>query len=413
MKVLKIKMAVGVCVRNHGLLSVFFLPALLYQATGSPWGKMGTMSSIPHVFIAMSGGVDSALAAARLMQEGYRVTGIHMETWKDPKWQSTARQLPNPAALAKEVADELGIPFVSLDVRELFFEKVVQDFIQKYLHGQTPNPCLFCNPQVKWGVLQSYALEHGGDYFATGHYARLERMESGEVRLTRGADRTKDQSYVLCMLTQSQLKKSLLPLGDLTKDEVRTEARRMGLPVADRQDSQDLCFLGDVDYRDFLQRFAPEAAQKGEIVTLDGEVVGEHHGLPFYTIGQRKGIRVAAEDPYYVVGKDVEQNRLIIGCADQAGQHTLIAAQPNWIAGDQPAYGETFLTMIRYRAKSVPARLASVTADEFRLEFKRAVRGITPGQVVALYKESVCLGGGVIVAAGGSASPQILEGVRE
>ena len=358
------------------------------------------MSSKPHVFIAMSGGVDSAVAAARLLQDGYRVTGIHMETWKDPKWQAAAKQLPNPVTLAREVADHLEIAFVSLDVREQFFEKVVQDFIEKYMQGRTPNPCLFCNPQVKWGILQSYALEHGGDYFATGHYARLERMDSGEVRLLRGADQTKDQSYVLCMLSQTQLQKSLLPLGNLTKEEVRSQAQRMGLPVADQQDSQDLCFLGDVNYRDFLQRFAPEASKKGEIVTKDGNVVGEHQGLPFYTIGQRKGIRVASDEPYYVVGKDVEQNRLIIGHAGQVGQHTLFAVQPNWIAGNPPACEETFLALIRYRAQSTPARLASIKSDDFELEFKEAIRGITPGQVVALYKESVCLGGGVIVAAG-------------
>jgi tRNA-uridine 2-sulfurtransferase len=362
---------------------------------------MGTMSLKPHVFIAMSGGVDSAVAAARLMKEGYRVTGIHMETWNDPRWRAAARQVPNPVILAKEVAEELGIPFVSLDVREDFFEKVVQGFIQKYLQGQTPNPCLFCNPQVKWGILQSYALEQGGDYFATGHYARLERQKSGEVRLLRGADRIKDQSYVLCMLSQAQLRKSLLPLGDLTKDEVRTEARRMGLPVADRQDSQDLCFLGDVDYRDFLQRFAPKSVKPGEIVTMEGEVVGEHAGLPFYTIGQRKGIRVAAEDPYYVVGKDVASNRLVVGFADQAGQQVLTAFQPNWISGEPPECGETFLAMIRYRAETALAKLTAVTEEGFRLEFKNAIRGITPGQVVALYRKETCLGGGLIGSASG------------
>lgn len=362
---------------------------------------MKIMSIKSHVFIAMSGGVDSAVAAARLMQDGYRVTGIHMETWKDPKWEAAARQLPNPVILAREVAEELGIQFVSLDVRDQFYEKVIRGFIREYLQGKTPNPCLFCNPQVKWGILQAYALEHGGDFFATGHYARLEKLESGEVRLLRGVDRTKDQSYVLSMLSQAQLKKSLLPLGNMTKDAVRAEARRMGLPVADRQDSQDLCFLGDVDYRDFLQRFAPQSPEPGEIMTLEGEVVGEHQGLSFYTIGQRKGIGIAAEEPYYVVGKDVERNRLIVGFANRAEKQTLTAYQPNWIAVEPPEIGETYSTMIRYRAKIAPAVLSSVTRDGFRLEFKKALRGITPGQVVALYREDTCLGGGVIASSGG------------
>ena len=360
---------------------------------------MGTMIEKSHVFVAMSGGVDSAVTAAQLLEKGFRVTGIHMETWKDPKWQEKAGSLPNPAALAQEVADGLGIPFVSLDIRDRFFEKVVKGFIQKYLQGQTPNPCLFCNPQVKWGILQAYALDHGGDFFATGHYARIDRPEPDKVRLMRGVDTSKDQSYVLCMLSQSQLERSLLPLGDMTKDNVRAEAHRMGLIVADRQDSQDLCFLGDVNYRDFLQRFAPDSAEPGEIITTEGEVVGQHEGLPFYTVGQRKGIRVAAEEPFYVVAKDVANNRLIVGFSDRAGQNTLIAAQPNWIAGEPPEMDQTYHAMIRYRAKPEPARLMAVTNEEFRLEFNKDLRGITPGQVVALYSGAICLGGGVIVSA--------------
>ena len=361
---------------------------------------MEIMISNQHVFVAMSGGVDSAVTAAILLNQGFHVTGIHMETWKDPKWQSQTRQVPNSVVFAHEAADGLGIPLIALDIRDQFFEKVVQGFIQKYLIGHTPNPCLFCNPQVKWGILQAYALEHGGDFFATGHYARIDRMASGEVRLMRGVDRTKDQSYVLCMLTQAQLEHSLLPLGEMSKDDVRAEARWLGLAAADRQDSQDLCFLGDVDYRDFLQRFAPRAFEPGEIVTTDGAVIGEHEGLPFYTIGQRKGIRVAAEKPYYVLSKDMDTNQLIVGFSGSAGWYTLIAGEPNWIAGHPPEVGETFHVMIRYRAKPEPALLTSAQKNEFRLEFKHELRGITPGQVAALYSEDVCLGGGVILSAG-------------
>lgn len=359
-----------------------------------------TMKPIDHVFVAMSGGVDSAVTAALLLERGYRVTGIHMETWKDPKTLSDTQSLSTVPQLAHETADHLGIPFVSLDVKNQFYENVVKNFIHKYLLGYTPNPCLFCNPQVKWGILQAYAFEHQGDFFATGHYARIKGSESGRALLLRGIDSTKDQSYVLCMLSQSQLKKSILPLGEMTKDAVRSEARRLGLPAADREDSQDLCFLGSLDYRDFLQRFAPNSYEPGEIVTVDGEIVGKHLGLPNYTIGQRKGIQVAAEQPYYVIGKDIEHNQLIVGFANRAGKRMLIAAQPNWISGGPPEINETYFAMIRYRAKEEPAVLTSVTEDNFRLEFKKDLRGITPGQVVALYRGEVCLGGGVITQSG-------------
>jgi tRNA-uridine 2-sulfurtransferase len=360
---------------------------------------MGEMKSTMRVFVAMSGGVDSAVTAAKLINRGYRVTGIYMDTWKDPKWESQSGEFPKAAELAKDVAAFLEIPFVLLDVRERFYQNVVLGFIQKYLQSQTPNPCLFCNPQVKWGVLQTYALEHSGDFFATGHYAKIDRLDSGKVRLKRGVDETKDQSYVLCMLSQFQLQKSLLPLGEMTKSDVRAEAQMLGLPVANRQDSQDLCFLGAIDYRDFLQRFAPESSTPGDIVTVEGKVVGKHQGLPFYTMGQRKGIRVAAEESYYVVGKKLETNQLIVGFAEQAGKQTLIATQPNWISEEPPEIGKTYEVMIRYRVKPEPAILTSVGKDRFGLEFKRTVRGITPGQVVALYHEEICFGGGVIVSA--------------
>lgn len=352
------------------------------------------------VYVAMSGGVDSAVTAARLLAEGYQVTGIHMTTWKDPEWAEESKSLPDPSLLAKETCDLLGIPFISLDVSELFYERVVQEFVRHYLEGKTPNPCLFCNPQVKWGVLQAYALEKGADCFATGHYARIEHLLSGKVRLLRGVDPTKDQSYVLSMLSQFQLSRSLLPLGEMTKDEVRKEAFRLGLPVADRQDSQDLCFLGNVDYRDFLQRIAPKSAEPGKIVNIKGEVLGEHQGLAFYTVGQRKGIRVAAHEPYYVVGKDIENNRLVVGYGDQAGNTHLTAIQANWIAGEAPEVGECYSVMVRYRADPVVAKLTVVTCSDFRLEFNRQLRGISPGQVAVLYSNEECLGGGVIQNAG-------------
>ena len=353
-----------------------------------------------HVFVAMSGGVDSAVTVTRLLDQGYRVTGIHMRTWKDPKWEAATAGLPKPEALAEKSANAIGIPFISLDIREDFFKTVVKKFIRQYLRGQTPNPCLFCNPQVKWGILQTYALSNDADFFATGHYARIEQLASGKVRLLRGVDKTKDQSYVLSMLTQFQLSKSLLPLGGMTKREVRSIAKNLALPVADKQDSQDLCFLGNVNYRDFLERYAPESMEKGEIVDTSGRVLGEHHGLAFYTIGQRKGIGIAASEPLFVIEKDNKNNRLVVGFARETGKDSLIAVQPNWISGKPAQVGRVYDVMIRYRAKPVPAVLLSVTDKQFRLEFKEAMRGITPGQVAVLYQDDECLGGGIISESG-------------
>ena len=356
------------------------------------------MTQKRHVFVAISGGVDSAVVAAKLLEDGYQVTGIYMSTWKDPHWIASQKKQPVPGALAQKVAETLEIPFIDLDVRDQFFETVVQTFIKQYLAGLTPNPCLFCNPRVKWGLLQASALANGANYFATGHYARIERLPSGEVKLRRGVDRTKDQSYVLSMLSQDQLRQTLLPLGDMTKAEVRKLAHELELPVADQEESQDLCFIGKEGYRDFLERMAPEAASPGEIVDLEGKILGEHEGLAFYTIGQRKGIRLAATEPYYVIGKNRDRNRLVVGFLDRTGQHSLSAAQASWIAGTPPQQGELYDVMIRYRAKPVKARMSNVSKENFRLEFTEKVRGITPGQVAVIYLDDVCLGGGIIQA---------------
>lgn len=349
----------------------------------------------------MSGGVDSAVTAAKLFAEGYQVTGIYMSTWKDPQWVASQEDRSAPGALARKVADALNIPFINLDVRDQFFKTVVHTFINQYLAGLTPNPCLFCNPRMKWGLLQATALAEGADYFATGHYARIVRLPSGQVELRRGVDPTKDQSYVLSMLSQEQLSQTLLPLGGMTKTEVRAMAHALDLPVADQEESQDLCFIGKAGYRDFLERMAPEATSPGDIVDMDGKILGRHEGLAYYTIGQRKGIRLAAPEPYYVIGKDPAQNRLTVGFIHRTGQKALKAAQASWIAGKPPEQGETYDVMIRYRAIPVKARLAAITENNFELEFTESVRGITPGQVAVLYLGDICLGGGIIRTAAG------------
>lgn len=357
---------------------------------------MGGMTDKKHIFVAMSGGVDSAVTAAKLLVEGYQVTGVYMSTWKDPHWIASQEKEPPPGESARKVTESLGIPFVNLDISDQFYKTVVHPFIGQYIAGLTPNPCLFCNPRIKWGLLQTAALDQGADYFATGHYARLVRLSSGQVELQRGVDRTKDQSYVLSMLSQEQLIRTMLPLGEMTKTEVRGIARKMGLPVADQEESQDLCFIGGEGYHNFLERMAPEAVSPGEMVDVDGKLLGQHEGLAFYTIGQRKGIRLAAPEPYYVVGKDVEKNRLVVGFIHQTGRDTLQADHANWISGEPPVAGEIYDVMIRYRANPIKAMILSITKDQFKLKFNETVRGITPGQVAVLYQGETCLGGGII-----------------
>lgn len=354
------------------------------------------MNRKKQVYIALSGGVDSSVAAQCLLSEGYQVTGVHMEIWHDPVVQPSSAGQPTARQLSQSVAEALGIDFVSLDVRQRFYQDIVKSFIDRYLEGQTPNPCLFCNPQIKWGILQSFALEHGADYFATGHYARLKCSDSGAVSLFKAVDQNKDQSYVLSMLTQMQLSKTLLPLGELMKSEVRAKAQALGLPAADRAESQDLCFLGQGDYRDFIGRVSPGAIEPGEIVDVNGEVLGQHSGLPFYTIGQRKGIRIASSEPYYVIAKVVEKNRLVIGYAREAGAMFLTAHHANWISGFPPQTDRSYDVMIRYRSKPVSALLLDSSEEQFRLKFENPQRGITPGQVAVLYRGDECLGGGVI-----------------
>ena len=244
--------------------------------------------------------------------------------------------------------------------------------------------------------MQNYAFSLGGDYFATGHYARIKTGDTGQVGLLRGIDRSKDQSYVLSLLSQSQLKRTLLPLGEMKKEQVLKEAVKLDPALRDREESQDLCFLGSLDYRDFLVKHAPGTRNPGKILNTEGKTLGIHEGLAFYTIGQRKGIRIAASEPYYVVGKDVEKNHLIVGFTTQIGKDCITVVQPSWIAGFPPSPEDSYEVMVRYRTKPVPAELSSITSGGFRIKLTEKLRDISPGQVAVIYHGEACLGGGVI-----------------
>ncbi len=357
------------------------------------------MNHPPKVVVAMSGGVDSSVAAGLLVRQGYQVTGMMLRLWSESGSGGANRCCsPDAMALARRVAAKLGIPFYALDVQQPFREIVVQTFIDGYVEGITPNPCLTCNRKIRWGFLMDRARAIGADYLATGHYARVLNDEDGKFHLLRGVDERKDQSYVLSVLNQERLAHSLFPLGNLTKTEVRGLAREFELPVADRSDSQDLCFIADGNHHRFLSEHAPSVNRPGPILTSDGRHIGEHDGLAFYTIGQRKGIRIAAAEPFYVIRKDISANTLIVGTLTELGRMSLVARSAKWIGGDPPAAEFRGDVRIRYKAKEAPGWIHIEEGQTFRVDFDEPLRDITPGQGAVVYNGEECLGGGIILA---------------
>lgn len=362
------------------------------------------MSERPTVAVAMSGGVDSSVAAALLVERGYRVIGLMLRLWNEPGAENDNRCCtPDAMALARRVAARLDIPFYALDVQDVFRETVVQAFLDGYAQGVTPNPCLVCNRQIRWGFLFDRARAMGAEYMATGHYARVRTEENGNAVLLRGRDSAKDQSYVLSVLNQDQLRHSLFPVGEFAKPEVRELARKFDLPAASRADSQDLCFLGKGDYRAFLQRHAPHTARPGPIVDPGGSVLGQHQGLANYTIGQRKALGIASPIPLYVIRKDLAANTLVVGPESALGQRWLAAGGVNWISGSPPDGPIRAQVKIRYKAHEAWATVSPLSAERVRVEFDQPLRDITPGQRAVFYQDEVCLGGGTIQAAGGDA----------
>jgi tRNA-specific 2-thiouridylase len=353
-----------------------------------------------HVVIAMSGGVDSSVAAALLKVQGYTVTGMMLRLWSEPGNEADNRCCtPDAMALARRVAARLEIPFYAVDARDVFFHEVVESFIQSYTSGETPNPCIACNRVIRWTFLLKHARLLGADFMATGHYARLGRDPDGRITLQKGIDPAKDQSYVLHVLTPEKIGQALFPLGGYTKPHIRHLARQYNLPVANRPDSQDLCFLGSGDYREFLRRNAPAVVQPGPILDQEGRVVGSHEGLAFYTTGQRKGLGISSPEPLYVLEKDITRNALIVGAADRLGRSELTARGMNWIAGTAPGQAFRAAVKIRYKSAEAPA-LVTPIGERVRITFDQPVRGITPGQAAVIYDGDTCLGGGLIESGG-------------
>jgi tRNA-uridine 2-sulfurtransferase len=347
----------------------------------------------------MSGGVDSSVAAALLVEQGYDVIGMMMRLWSEETVSGRVFNrccTPDQMSDARRIADRLGIPFYVLDTKDVFRDTIVEYFIDQHRQGFTPNPCIECNRNIRFDFLQKNALALEADYLATGHYARIAQDDNGRYLLKKGLDDHKDQSYVLSVMGQEQLRHAMFPVGEYAKPEVRKIAERFGLPTASKQDSQDLCFLGDGDYRRFLNVHAPDIMVAGPIVRKDGSVVGEHQGLPNYTIGQRKGLGVYAPEPLYVIGMNPYRNALIVGTADELGAKTLTAARVNWVSGETPAAPFRADVKIRYKAHPAPALVEPLGDDRLHVTFDEPLRDITPGQGAIVYDGDVCLGGGII-----------------
>jgi tRNA-specific 2-thiouridylase len=363
----------------------------------------------------MSGGVDSSVAALLLRQQGYQVTGLFMKNWEDDDTDEycTSRQDLIDAAAT---ADRIGIEMEAVNFSSEYKERVFAEFLREYQAGRTPNPDVLCNAEIKFKAFLDHALMLGADYIATGHYAQV-REAAGLYQLLKAEDGTKDQSYFLYRLNQQQLSRTLFPLGALYKRDVREIARREGLPNHDKKDSTGICFIGERPFREFLNRYLPE--NPGEIRTPEGDVVGRHMGLMYYTLGQRQGLGIGGRrrpsraldartvnddcrndnDPWYVAGKDLENNRLIVV---QGHNHPALlsdcirAIDLSWVSGTAPHCHWVYGAKTRYRQKDAACAIAQAEASHCTIEFAEPQWAVTPGQSVVVYESRVCLGGGII-----------------
>lgn len=361
---------------------------------------ISTQNADKRVVVAMSGGVDSSVAAALLVEQGYEVIGMMMRLWSEDFGDtcSTHNRCCTPDQMndARRIADKLGIPFYVLDTKDVFRNTIVEYFIDMHRQALTPNPCIECNRQIRFNWLFNNAMALDADYLATGHYARVTQAADGAFQLRKGLDAGKDQSYVLSVLQQQHLQHTLFPIGEYPKAEVREIAARFGLPTASKKDSQDLCFLGDGDYRRFLREYAADALQPGPIALADGTVIGEHTGLANYTIGQRKGLNISYHTPLYVIATNPYRNALIVGTHDELGQSDLTAQRVSWVSDDHPTAPFEATVKIRYKAQPVPALVTPLPDARVQIQFESPLRDITAGQGAVIYDDDVCLGVGII-----------------
>jgi tRNA-specific 2-thiouridylase len=345
----------------------------------------------------MSGGVDSSVAACLLREEGYDVTGSHLELVHT---NGVDHGCCGPSAErdARAVAEAAGFPFEVVDMSDVFEERIVGEYLDDHARGRTPNPCVRCNERIKFGAFLDRADQLGMDFVATGHYVRTERRPEGTWHLRRGLDRSKDQSYVLAGLTQRQLARSLFPVGGQTKPQTRAHAERFGLAVAGKPDSQDLCFAPSGEASAFVESRAPQLMQEGEVVSADGRVIGTHGGTHRFTIGQRRGLGVSTPERSYVVEVEAAANRVVVGSAELLSRRGLEAEGMNWIPSAPDGPFEAGVK-IRYRGDEVPAVVEPAPGGWARIEFRRPERAVSPGQAVVVYAGDEVVGGGTIARA--------------
>ncbi len=358
------------------------------------------MSDNKRVIVGMSGGVDSSVAAFKLIEQGYEVEGLFMKNWEqddDDDYCAAAIDLDD----AQKVSDQLGIKLHSVNFSDQYWDRVFKHFLDEYSAGRTPNPDILCNKEIKFKAFLDYALQLGADFIATGHYVRG-ASQDGQQQLLKGLDSNKDQSYFLYTLGQKQLKHSLFPIGDMEKFEVRKLAEHSGFVNHAKKDSTGICFIGERKFKDFLQQYLP--AQPGDIVSDKGQIIGQHHGLMYYTLGQRKGLGIGGvkgsqEEAWYSLDKDLDNNILIVG---QGENHPMLfhnhltASQLHWISGQAPELPFRCQAKVRYRQPDQPCEIIRHKDDQLTVDFSRAQRAITPGQSVVFYDGDNCLGGGVI-----------------
>lgn len=350
-----------------------------------------------RVMVAMSGGVDSSVAAAMMVEQGHDVIGATLKLWQGPNGEAPTAGCctVSDSEDARRVAAQLDIPYYVLDYTDDFMSGVVDRFIGDYFSGLTPNPCVECNRTVKFSRFLDQAAEFGCDVLVTGHYART-RLDDSGWHLLKGVDPTKDQSYVLYMLGQEELERVRFPVGEQTKAETRTYAERLGLRTANKPDSQDICFVGDGNYRDFLRSQANEATKPGPIVDTDGEHLGTHEGVIDFTIGQRKGLGVALGEPRYVIGIEPSSATVTLGRKEDLATSAFAVDSTGWVAGDPPPPG-TFEVKVRYKSDSAPG-LVIPTSGGASITFDQPQGAIAPGQAAVFYDADEVIGGGTIVA---------------
>ena len=353
------------------------------------------MEKSHHVFVAMSGGVDSAVTAFLLKSAGRHCTGVTMRLC-GVTCGNASGDAQDSVRDAKAVAESLGMDFFVYDFTEAFGEHVIAPFVSAYEQGGTPNPCIYCNAHLKFGKLLDAALDAGGTHIATGHYARV-AFENGRYVLKKALDETKDQSYVLYTLTQEQLAHTLFPLGNLTKEEVRRIAAEQGFVNAHKQESQDICFIPDGDYASFIRFFSGRIYPPGDFVDKNGNKLGAHKGIIHYTVGQRKGLGLALPEPHYVCEKDAVHNRVVLCTAKELLSETLIAKDFNWVSVAPPSEPVRATVRTRYHQKEQPATLTVLTDGRVHIRFDNPSPAAAPGQAAVAYDGETVLGGGTIV----------------